>query len=247
MTICKKRSAGRMRRVQGGIAFVAGLLIATAALAAEKEEPIYTFLQVEQLEHRWNEGGNSIAWEADAWIGGDENKLWLKTEGERLLDGRTEKAEGQALYSRMIAPFWDAQVGFRYDFDPNPERGFAVLGVNGLAPYFFEVDAAAFVSEDGDLSARFGAEYDLLLTQRLIVQPSLELNAAASDATRYGIKSGFNDIELGLRVRYEMRREFAPYVGISWERKLGGTADLARDEGEDIDNLAFVAGLRFWF
>ncbi len=153
----------------------------------------------------------------------------------------------QVLYSRFIAPFWDLQAGVRYDFRPNPSRSFAVLGVEGLAPYWFEFEAAGFISDDGDVSARVEAEYEILFTQRLIAQPLLEVNLAAQDVEELGIGSGFTDIELGLRLRYEIRREFAPYIGLAWTRRLGNTADFARDEGEDVGDLAVVAGVRLWF
>jgi len=157
----------------------------------------------------------------------------------------------QLLYSRMIAPFWDFQAGLRYESiygdGPDRDRNFAVVGVQGLAPYRFDVEPAVFVSENGDLSARFTATYELLLTQRLILQPRFETNLAAQQVEKFGAGRGFNDVELGLRLRYEMRREFAPYVGISWLRKLGDSEDFARDEGAQVDDLSLVAGLRLWF
>ncbi|MEQ8194461.1 MAG: copper resistance protein B [Rhodospirillales bacterium] len=211
------------------------------------DNKVFTFLEVERLEYRANDGRNSLNWEAQGWAGTDEHKLWLKTEGARLSNGAFEDAEVQLLYSRMISDFFDAQAGLRFDIKPEPRRGFFVLGLQGLAKQFFEVDTALFVSDDGDLSARFEAEYELLLTQKLIAQASLETNIAAQKVRRLGVGAGLNDIELGLRLRYEIVREFAPYIGVHWERKLGRTADFAREEGEDIDTLAFVAGIRFWF
>lgn len=212
-----------------------------------EDHQILSFLLIDQLEYQAKDGDDSLAWEAEGWIGTDYHKVWLKTEGEKLVGDGVEEAEVQVLYSRLIAPFWDLQAGFRYDPEPDPTRGFAVLGVEGLAPYWFEVEAAAFVSDDGDLSARLEAEYDILFTQRLIVQPLLELNLAAQNVEELGIGSGFTDIELGLRLRYEIVREWAPYIGVSYERKLGETADLAEAEGEEKDNFAVVAGVRFWF
>ncbi len=159
--------------------------------------------------------------------------------------------ESLARLSRTFAPFWDLQVEVRQDVlfgsGPDRDRTFAVLGVEGLAPYWFEVTPALFISDDGDVSTRFTATYDLLLTQRLIAQPRVEVNAAAQDARKYGVESGFNDVELGLRLRYEIRRELAPYIGVSWLRKLGDTADLAREEGDDVDALGVVVGIRVWF
>lgn len=175
-------------------------------------------------------------------------RIWLKTQGE-YSPGRDEfeKAEVQLLYSRLVGYYWDLQARVRYDFEPDPSRAYGVIGLQGLAPGYFEVDTQAFVSENGDLSARLEADYDILITQRLILQPKAELNLAVQDVPEFGIGSGINDLELGLRLRYEISREFAPYVGISWERKLGETAQIARREGGDVDIFALVAGVRFWF
>ena len=237
---------GGRRRPRGGLApLVAALALATPAtgVAQVADSQIFTFFEVERLEHRWNDGANSVDLDAEGWIGGDSDKLWIKADVEKVIDGPFETVEVQVLYSRLIAPAWDLQTGTRYDGRPDPSRGFAVLGVKGLAPYFFEVDAAVFLSDDGDLSARIEAEYELLFTQRLIAEPRLEINVAAREERALAIGRGLNDLELGLRVRYEIVREFAPYLGLAWERKFATTADLA----QDVDNLAFVAGVRFWF
>jgi copper resistance protein B len=230
---------------------IASVLFALSAAhvadAAEMDDHIFTFFQAERFEYRLSDGDDNLHWDAQGWVGDDYNKLWLKTEGEKVFDGDLEEAEVQLLYSRIIHPFWDLQVGGRYDTRPRPQRGFGVIGVQGLAPYFFEVDAAAFVSHEGDLSARLKGEYELLLTQQLILQPSVELNLAAQQVREVGIGSGLTDVDLGLRLRYEIIREFAPYIGVAWERKVGKTADFAREEGEDVDSLAFVTGIRFWF
>ncbi|MDH3239900.1 MAG: copper resistance protein B [Alphaproteobacteria bacterium] len=217
------------------------------ALAVEKAEPTHAFLQIEQLEYRAQDGDDAFVWDAEGWFGGDKEKVWFKTEGEQPIGGKLEEAEVQLLYSRLISDFFDVQAGLRHDIKPDPQRTFAVLGLQGLAPYFFEVDAAAFLSNKGELSARLKGEYELLLTQRLILQPSAELNFSATTVEERGIGSGLTDVELGLRLRYEFVREFAPYIGINWERKVGKTADLARDEGEDTNVFSIVAGIRFWF
>ncbi|MEN2980498.1 copper resistance protein B [Tistrella bauzanensis] len=232
------------------LAFLAGFMPALFLFGpAQSAEPgqLFTFFQAEQFEYRANDGQDSLNWDAQGWIGNDDHKAWLKTEGEKPTDGQLEKGEIQLLYSRRISDFFDAQAGVRYDLEPGPERGFGVFALQGLAPYWFEVDASAFVSNKGELSARFEAEYDLLITQKLILQPTAEVNLAAQSVRERGIGSGINDVELGLRLRYEIERSFAPYIGISWERKIGETADFARDEGEDIDNLSFVTGIRFSF
>ena len=218
-----------------------------SAVAQVADDHIFSFLEVERLEHRWNEGSNSLEWDAEGWIGDDYNKAWLKTEGEMVFDRRLESAEIQLLYSRLIAPPWDLQFGGRYDAKPDPTRAFAVVGIQGVAPYFFEVGAAAFLSDDGDVSDRFEAEYELLFTQRLVAEPSIEVNAAFHETRELDIGSGLTDVELGFRLRYEIVREFAPYVGVSWERKLGTTEDLARAAGEEVDNLAFWPASAFGF
>ena len=202
---------------------------------------------IDQLEVRIGNGEEGYRWDAQGWYGGDINKLYITTEGEGSFGEETEDAEVQALWSRAITPWFDFQAGLRYDFRPEPKRGHLVVGLQGLMPYLFEVDAAAFVSDDGDVSARVEAEYDLLMTQRLILQPRAEVNLAVQEVAELGIGSGINDVELGVRLRYEFAREFAPYVGVHWERKLGETADFARDEGESVDDLFFLAGVRIWF
>ncbi len=213
----------------------------------EEHEPNYVFFQADQFEYRNQNGRDSLKWEAQGWVGGDYDKLWLKTEGEKFAGGKTEKAEVQVLLSHMVTDFFDVQTGLRYDPRPDQERSFAVFGIQGLAPQYFEVDAAAFLSNQGELSARFDAEYELLLTQRLILQPALEVNLSAEKVKERGIGAGVNDIELGLRLRYEIRREFAPYIGVNWERKPGQTADIARRVGEDANVPSLIAGIRFWF
>jgi copper resistance protein B len=224
-----------------------GMGLSASPVRAAEDDRIITFLEVEQFEYRIKDGTESLNWAAQGWIGEDYNKLWFKTEGEAPVGGRAEQAEFQFLYSRLISDFFDVQVGLRQDIKPDPDRSFAVVGLHGLAKYFFETDVAVFVSHKGEVSARAEAELDLRLTQRLVLQPSAEVNLAVQSVAERGIGSGFNDIELGLRLRYEITREFSPYIGVNWERSLGETADLARAEGERADSFALVAGLRFWF
>jgi len=203
---------------------------------------------VERLEARnpTDGGETGYLWDAQAWYGGDLNRFVLKTEGEGEIGGALEDAEIQALYSRAVGPFFDLQVGVR--FDPEPDnRTHLVLGVAGLAPYMFHVDGALFLSDRGELTARVEAEYDQKITQRLILQPRIEAEFAAQDIAEREIGAGVTRIEPGLRLRYEIAREFAPYVGIEYEAKLGETADLARAAGEDPDGLKAVIGLRTWF
>lgn len=222
-------------------------LLASPAVGAELDDQIFTFLQMDQNEYRAGDGEDAYAWDVQGWAGTDYHKLAFKAEGETPLGGSLEKAEVQVLYSRLVSDFFDAQIGIRYDLAPDPERGFLVLGFQGLAPQFFELDAALFVSDAGDVSARIEAEYELLITQRLVLQPSIELNIAAQEVQALGIGSGPTSVEVGLRLRYEFAREFAPYIGLNYERDLLDTADFTRAEGKDAGSLTFVAGIRLFF
>lgn len=204
------------------------------------------FLLGDRIEYQARRGTDARIWDVQGWIGGDYDKLWLKSEGA-VEAGRTRDAEVQALYARRIAPFWYLQTGLRYDDKPLPSRTFGVLALQGLAPQWFNVEASAFLSKDGNAWARLEAEYELLFTQRLILQPRIETNFAFSRVESAGVGRGFNDVEFGLRLRYEIRREFAPYIGVNWNRKLGDTADLFRRGGEDVKNFSIVAGIRLWY
>lgn len=200
---------------------------------------------VDRLELLVRDGRDFYVWEGEGWYGGDRDKLWIKTEGE---GGDTlESAEVQALWSRAIRPFFDLQLGVRADFRPRPSRAQLVLGIQGLAPYWFEVDAAAFLSDRGDLTARIEAEYDQRITNKLILQPRGELNLAAQDIRPIGIGAGLSTAEFGLRLRHQFVPEFAPYLGVGYERRLGDTARFARADGEDVGGWSFVVGLRSWF
>lgn len=200
---------------------------------------------MDQLEWREIDDEDATAWELQAWYGNDFDKVWLESEGERA--GGEEEARVELLWDRVMSRWWSFQGGVRQDLGAGPSRTWASIGVQGLAPYFFEVDAALYVGEGGRTAARLGAEYEMLITQRLVLQPELEFNLYGKDDTRNGIESGLSDVELGLRLRYEIRREFAPYVGFHWERKFGDTADLTREAGDEVSDLTLVAGLRAWF
>ncbi|MEN8175499.1 MAG: copper resistance protein B [Pseudomonadota bacterium] len=228
------------------IGVTAAVLFPGMANAASKDDPVLTKIMIDQLEYRSADGPDPWVLDAQAWMGKDLNKLWLKAEGERV-DGETEEAEVQVLYSRAVAPYWDLQIGWRHDFHPKPTRDWLAVGIEGLAPYWFEVDAALFVGDDSQVAVRLEAEYEWMFTQRWILSPELEVNLHSKDDEDTGVGSGLSDLELGLRLRYEIRREFAPYIGVNWEKKFGNTADFARDEGEDTDDVQFVAGLRAWF
>lgn len=199
----------------------------------------------ERLEARVGDDEGYL-WDVQAFYGGDLDRLVLKSEGEGVFGGGIEGAEVQALWSHAISPFFDLQSGVRFDFEPQ-SRGHAVIGIQGLAPYMIHLDAAAFLSETGDLSARVEAEYDQLITQRLILQPRIEFELAAQDIPERGIGAGLTSTELGLRLRYEITREFAPYVGVEWEQKLGRTRRIAITNGGDPSGLVFLLGLRSWF
>ena len=223
------------------------MLFGAAAHAKVTDDQITTMVKVDQLEYRFGEHDEFIVWDAQMRIGTDHNKVAFKTEGEKIIGGATESVEGQVVYQRLISRFFDAQIGVRHDFRPGPTRIYGVFGVQGLAPQWFEVDANAFVSERGDVSFRVEAEYDLLLTQRLILQPAVEVEAALSQDEAIGQGDGLRSIEAGLRLRYEIKREFAPYIGVNWEKPFGDTADFKRAEGEETATLSFVTGVTFWF
>ncbi|MGE5540519.1 MAG: copper resistance protein B [Gemmatimonas sp.] len=208
---------------------------------------LYGQVLVEELEHRWKDGQDVTAWDAQAWYGGDYEKVRLKTEGNLRSAERVNDAEVQLLYSRLVGYYWDLQAGVRHDFRPKPSRSYGVVGLQGLAPGYFEVDANGFVSQEGDVSARVKANYDLLITEHLILQPKAQINVSAQDVPELHAAAGLNAIEFGLRLRYELAHEFAPYVGINWTRNVGETAQRVRRAGEDPNEFAALAGVRFWF
>ncbi|MDI1294750.1 MAG: copper resistance protein B [bacterium] len=225
----------------------ADMAVTRAAMRKESGGMVFSRLMLDRMEYRAQQGTDGYAWKGEGWIGGDINRLAFKTEGEGAIGGPLERAEVQALYSRAITPWFNLEAGVRQDFRPAPQRSYAVVGIEGLAPYWFEVGAQAFVSDQGDAHLRLEGSYDQRLTQRLILQPAAEVNIAAQDVPELGIGSGIADIELGLRLRYEFVRAFAPYVGVNWERKLGDSADYARATGKRASATSIVMGVRFWF
>ena len=220
---------------------------ARAASHAEHGGGTYAMVLLDLAEFQFMNGKDGYRWEGEAWYGGDVHRLVLKTEGEGDINGATEDAEVQALYSRAVGPYFNLQAGVRGDFRPTPQRVYAAVGVEGLAPYFIKTDAALFVSDKGDVLARFELSYDQLITQRLVVQPRVEMNFAAQDVPANEIGAGLSEIELGLRLRYEFRREFAPYIGVNYTRKVGNTAGFARAAGERTAGTGLVVGIRTWF
>lgn len=199
----------------------------------------------DMIEYRSQGGEDGYTWNGEAWFGGDIDRLVIKTEGEGGED--IESAEIQALYSRAWDHVTDLQIGIRQDIEPNPSRTYLALGFETVLPYWFEVEGALFVGQRGQVLGRLDGNYDLQLTQRLVLQPRAEVNFAAKDDAAIGLGSGLSDAELGLRLRYEFQREFAPYIGVTWERKFGDTADYARAEGESAETTSFVIGLRAWY
>lgn len=228
------------------VAFTIALLFTTNTIAMAEHDPLLTMLKIDQLEVSDIGDNNNLIWDTDAWIGRDLSKLWLKTEGERE-DNDIAEAEIQLLYSKAIAPYWDIQIGWRHDIKPKPNRDWLVLGVQGVARYFFETDIALFVGEDGIVGLRTEWEYELLLTQKWVLTPEVEANFFSKNDREVAIGSGLSDIEAGLRLRYEVRREFAPYIGIEWVKSFGEAADFAHEEGQRRSDTKWVAGIRFWF
>jgi copper resistance protein B len=202
-------------------------------------------LLIDQVEWRKVDNEDVQAWEIQAWYGTDYNKLWLKTEGERVDNDSSGRVE--LLWDRIVSPWWSLQIGARHDFVEGSPRTWAAFGVQGLAPYFFEVEATMYVGEEGRTAARFSTEYDILITQRLVLQPDIEFALYSESDAANAIGSGLATVDLGLRLRYELRRELAPYVGLQWERKFGETADFARAANLEVSNVTLVAGLRAWF
>jgi len=198
-------------------------------------------------EAQYRNGRDGFEWDGEGWYGGDINRLTIKSEGEGAFGQSIERAEVQALYSRAVGPYFNLQGGLRYDFRPNPSRVYATVGFEGLAPGFFDVEGALFLSNKGELMARFEGYYDQRITQRLILQPRAEVNFAAQNSREIGVGAGLSDAEVGLRLRYDIRREFAPYVGVQYQRAFGQTRQYLRDEGEKAGGWSLLTGVRVWF
>lgn len=202
-------------------------------------------LMVSQFENVISRDNSSHAYDIQGWFGKDYDRLVLKAEGESD-DGKLLKARTELLWQHALATFWNSQLGMRYDSSLAPDRQWLALGVQGLAPYWFEVDATAYIGEQGRSALRIGAEYELLITQKLVLQPSVEINVYKSDPAR-DIGSGVSDAATGLRLRYEFTRQIAPYAGVEWVNKFGATANLANAAGDKTHETRWVAGLRFWY
>jgi len=202
---------------------------------------------IERLEAGFDDENETYAWHAQGWYGGDVNRFWWKSEGEGAFENELEHAELQLLYSRAVTPYFDLQAGLRQSYLEGEDRTDVVLGVQGLAPYWFEVGAAAFVSTEGDVTARAQAEYDLRLTQKLILQPAAELNFAMQDIPDLDIGAGLTDATVGVRLRYEFSRRFASYVGVEWTSAIGETRGIREALDADTQSTRAVIGLRALF
>lgn len=208
-----------------------------------RDDPAVGALLLNRMEYvHSRDGGSAAAIDGEAWYGHNFDKLWLKFEGSSGEAFRTE-----ALWSHALAPFWDTQLGVRHDSGAGPGRTWAAFGIEGLAPYWFETEATFYVGQGGRTAARVAFEYEARFTRRLILQPSLEVNFYGRNDPQRGIGPGLSDLEAGLRLRYEARREFAPYVGVVWQQRFGHTRDEARALGESANDLQLVAGVRVWF
>jgi copper resistance protein B len=223
----------------------------TAMPAAETMPPvmdrqIFAHLIFNQLEGRFNGANPELRWDGQGWIGTDYDKLWIKSEGT-FSNGALDDGQQQFLYARAITTYFDLQGGLRSDLDSRPTRNWGAFGIQGLAPYFFDLELTGFASSEGHLAGKFQASYDLLITQRLILQPQIELNIySKADPVRL-VGPGFSDVDTGLRLRYEFTRKFAPYLGVVYEGKFGQTANFVRAAGESTGDVRFVLGIRTWF
>lgn len=249
---------GRRHGRQRVVAWLAAILLALGAglvpahaSAQVLDDHVYWMVMADELEYAPASDGRPVFLDASVWVGGDYNRFRLELEGEAETAESTGELEVEALYSRLISPFFEAQAGLgletAFGGAEARRRGFLVLGLQGLAPYWFEIEPQLRVSHEGDVSFAFEASYELLFTQRLILEPELELAAALQEVPEWGVGSGFNDVSLAGRLRYELVREFAPYIGVVWDRRLGRTADFARAAGEDVSAVRFVAGLHLWY
>lgn len=206
----------------------------------------------EKLEFRSGEASDAAIVDAQGWVGGDFNRFWWKAEGEQeTRTPKTGEIELQALYGRLIHPYWDVQMGVRldrqYSGETHDTRGYLALGLQGVAPYWFELEPTLFLSDEGDVTFILEASFEQLITQRLVLEPRIDLSAAASSDPERHTGVGFTEVEIGLRLRYEIDRQFAPYVGVTWWRAVGETSGLRRRAGEDVSVAAVVFGIRAWF
>lgn len=245
-----------MGRMQGGKAppdardpdaYAEGIKRKSMPAMEMADDELFGSVIFNELEYRDSDrNGHGQSLDLEAWYGGDYNKVWFKADGERR-NGHLENMRTEVLWDRVFATFWSTQIGIRHDTGGGPSRDWLALGVRGLAPYWFHIDAAVYAGGNGAIAGRAEARYDLLLTQRLVLQPRMEANLYSKNDASRGIGSGLSDAELGLRLRYEIYRQFAPYIGVVWKRLYGNTADYAREAGERDSDTEYVAGVRLWF
>jgi copper resistance protein B len=244
-----------MKSMQGGSAppgardpdvYADGLALGHMPGMDMEDDTIRAHLILDRLEVFRSNDGHGQALDAQGWVGGDIDKLWLKVDGERN-EGKLGATRTEALWNHAIATYWGLQTGIRHDFGDGPGRTWAALGVQGLAPYWFDVQATAYVGQSGRTALRFEPEYDLLLTQRLILQPNVKVSLYGKNDPARGVGSGLSDMEAGLRLRYEFSRKFAPYVGVVYNRKFGTTAQYAEQAGKSASETRLVGGVRIWF
>jgi len=210
------------------------------------DNPLLVYGAIDHLEALLDSDQEAYALEAQGWIGKDLDKFWLKTD-LALSEGELEEAEVQALYSRALSSYWDLQAGVRHDDRPGPSRDWLVLGLQGLAPYWFDVDAALFVTSGGQTSARLQAEYELLITQQLVLSPQVSLTFYGQNDPLHATGAGLAEATAGVRLSYAFKREFAPYIGFNWRAHYGQTADYVRQQGEPVEHSETVVGLQAWF
>ncbi len=222
------------------LSLLAVVTLSTSSFAGMEDDPIRTTLMVDNLEYQFNDE-KTITWDAFAYVGYDVNKVYLYFEGEKA-DGESTESENQIVYSRAILPYWDLQLGLAYDKTAEAHQTWVVLGISGLAPYFFETRAVLLVGENGNIGLRAEAEYEALITQKLILTPSIDISAYTKNNAGMGIGSGISNLNIGLRLRYELVREFAPYVGIEWSKNFANTDKLA-----PLNDVYATIGVRFWF
>lgn len=222
------------------LSILLGMGLTQTVHADMEDDPLLTMFVMDRFEVLDN-SENTRVWEGSFWIGYDLNKLYLYSDGEATADG-LETSQNELVYSRAIAPFWDAQIGLVYDKNADASRTWGEVAISGLAPYYFETRVALLFNAEGNIGLRLDAEYEILFTQKLILTPSLEADFYTKDDPKMSLGSGLSNIEAGLRLRYEIRREFAPYIGITWEKTFGNTRDF-----NPIDETNFLVGVRFWF
>lgn len=233
-----------MSRLTGWL--LAAALLPATGLAHMKDDPLLAGLTVDRLEWREGQGADALAFAIDGWLGRDLHKLHLNTEGERV-DGDFHKGKVQALYSQAVTPFWDIHMGWQGDLRPTPDRHWLAMGVDGLAPGWIALNATLLIGDHGRTGLDLDADYDLRLTRRWVLTPAVEARLYGHNDPAAGSGSGLADIEAGLRLRYEIRPELSPYIGVHHQRRYGNTADYARQRGERVSATSLVVGVRLWF